>query len=267
MNVAMSRRISGPNARTSVLLRNRCMNLRIFAPPGPRPRAASAATAFLATLRIPEGPSAGKLLKLAPFQRKFIKGALRQDTSVAALSVGRGGAKSALAAALALGALLGVWDLQPRREVLLAARTRDQARIAWEYAAAFSRSLPVELQARLIFRRSPRLEIEYEGDGGHHYLRALAADAKARSARRAAAPRRPGCGRTRPRRLGQHDGRRRLLARDGPPRCVGPSRARLHCSPAARPMASPAAMSRWPTGPSLLFSGMRRCRWRHGWRR
>ena len=153
-------------------------DLRIFARPGARPRAASAATAFLASLRIPEGPNAGKLLKLAPFQRKFIKGALRQDTSVAVLSVGRGGAKSALAAALALGALLGIWDPQPRREVLLAARTRDQARIAWEYAAAFARSLPVEVQARLIFRRSPRLEIEFEGDGGHHYLRALAADAK-----------------------------------------------------------------------------------------
>jgi phage terminase large subunit-like protein len=34
------------------------------------------------------------------------------------------------------------------------------------------------VQAGLIFRRSPRLEIEYQGDGGNHVLRAVAADGK-----------------------------------------------------------------------------------------
>ena len=133
---------------------------------------------FLESLRIPEGPKAGQPMKLAPFQRRFVRGALDPDTSIAVLSIGRGNAKTALAAGLALGALLGRWDRQPKREILIAGRTRDQARIAWDFAAGFSRSLPEEDQAQLTFRRSPRLEIEYEGDGGGHVIRAIAADGK-----------------------------------------------------------------------------------------
>ncbi|HEY9537585.1 MAG TPA: terminase large subunit [Kiloniellaceae bacterium] len=133
---------------------------------------------FLESLRIPEGPRAGQRLKLGPFQRQFVKGALGEGISVAALSIGRGNAKSALSAGLALGSLLGKWDPQPRREIPIGARTRDQAAIAWQFAAGFARSLPEEEQSQLIFRRSPRLEIEYEGDGGGHVIRAIAADGK-----------------------------------------------------------------------------------------
>jgi phage terminase large subunit-like protein len=139
---------------------------------------AKKAIVFLQSLQIPEGPRAGKPLKLAPFQRKFVRGALKRNTAVAVLSVGRGNAKSALSAGLALGALLGEWDRQPRREVVIAARTRDQGKVAWDYAAGFAQSLPEAVQADLVFRRSPRLEIEYQGDGGGHVLRAIAADAK-----------------------------------------------------------------------------------------
>jgi phage terminase large subunit-like protein len=65
---------------------------------------------------------AGRPVKLAPFQKQFVKGELAADTSVAALSIGRGNAKDALSAGLALGSL-GTWDRQPRREILIAART------------------------------------------------------------------------------------------------------------------------------------------------
>lgn len=140
--------------------------------------AATKATRFLQSLRIPEGPNAGAPMKLAPFQRQFVTGALDPAVNVAVLSIGRGNAKTALSAGIALGALLGEWDRQPRREIVIAARTRDQARIAWDFAAGFARSLPVEIQGQLRFRRSPRLEIEFEGDGGGHYLRAIAADGK-----------------------------------------------------------------------------------------
>lgn len=133
---------------------------------------------FLQTLRIPEGPTAGAPLKLAPFQRQFVKGALDEAVNVAVLSIGRGNAKTALSAGIALGALLGEWDHQPKREILIAARTRDQAQIAWRFVAGFATSLPEEIQAQLIFRRSPRLEIEFTGDGGGHVLRAIAADGK-----------------------------------------------------------------------------------------
>lgn len=139
---------------------------------------ATKAIRFLETLAIPEGPLAGKRLKLAPFQRRFVKGALAPETDLAVLSVGRGNAKSALSAGLGLGALIGVWDRQPRRDIIIAARTRDQARVAWNFAAAFCTSLPEDMQRQIVFRRSPRLEISFEGDGGNHVLRAIAADGK-----------------------------------------------------------------------------------------
>lgn len=141
-------------------------------------KAATKAIRFLEGLEIPEGPRAGQRVKLAPFQKKFVRGALENGTSVAALSIGRGNAKTALSAGLALGSLLGEWDNQPRREILIAARTRDQARIGYEFAAGFARSLPDEIQKQITFRRSPRLEIEFEGDGGGHVIRAIAADGK-----------------------------------------------------------------------------------------
>lgn len=136
------------------------------------------ASKFLQSLEIPQGPLSGQLLQLAPFQKQFVKSALSDETSIAVLSIGRGNAKTALSSGLALGALLGVWDRQPQREILIAARTRDQARIAWDFVAGFARSLPDDLQKALTFRRSPRLEIEFEGDGGGHFLRAISADGK-----------------------------------------------------------------------------------------
>lgn len=139
---------------------------------------AAKAIAFVESLRVPEGPLAGKAVRLAPFQKQFIRGALAKDVSVGVLSVGRGNGKSAISAGLALGALLGIWDRQPRREILVAARTKDQARIAFDFVVGFMESLPDELRESLQIRRNPRLEIEYHGDGGDHLLRCLAADAK-----------------------------------------------------------------------------------------
>lgn len=138
---------------------------------------AAKAIRFLESLSVPEGTRAGRRLKLAQFQKSFVRGALAPNTTAAALSVGRGNGKSALSAGLALGELLGVWDKQPRREILLAARTRDQAQVAWNFAAGLSQSLPVEQQEQLKFRRGSKLEIEYAGDGGG-LLRVIAADGK-----------------------------------------------------------------------------------------
>ncbi len=133
---------------------------------------------FLQSLEIPEGPRACQRLKLAPFQRQFVTGALAPEIDIAALSVGRGNAKSALSAGIALGALTGAIDNQRNRDIIIAARTRDQARVAWNFAANFSRSLPEDQQRRLVFRRSPRLEIGFKDDNGEHVIRAIAADGK-----------------------------------------------------------------------------------------
>lgn len=139
---------------------------------------ATAAIRFLETLEVPQGPNAGKRIKLAPFQKAFVKGALAEGINTGVLSIGRGNGKSAVSAGIALGELLGVWDDQPARETILAARTRDQARIAWDFAAQFALGLPEDVQERLTFRRSPRLEIEYEDARGSHFLRAIAADGR-----------------------------------------------------------------------------------------
>lgn len=139
---------------------------------------ATQAIQFIESLCIPEGPKSGQPVKLAPFQKQFIRGALNEAINTAVLSIGRGNGKTALSAGLALGSLLGIWDSQPAREILIAARTRDQARIAWQFVAGFAQSLPDELQSQLIYRRAPRLEIEFTGDGGGHFLRAIAADGR-----------------------------------------------------------------------------------------
>jgi len=140
---------------------------------------ASAAIRFLERLRVPEGPRAGEPLRLAPFQRQFVGGALADNVSVAALSIGRGNAKTALSAGIGLGALLGkLGDKQPKREIVIGARTRDQGRIGWSFVEGLSRTLPTATRKALIFRRAPRLEIEFEGDGGGHVLRVIPADGK-----------------------------------------------------------------------------------------
>lgn len=133
---------------------------------------------FLQSLRVPQGKRAGKALKLAGFQKQFVRGAFARGTEVACLSIGRGNGKTALSAGICLGALLGEWDNQPEREILLAARTRDQAQIAWQFAQGFSRGLSDEIQCNMRFRASPRLEIEFDDGETSHILRVIASNGK-----------------------------------------------------------------------------------------
>lgn len=170
----------GPNAATFSDGGDRRTDLSFFAQGAELEAATPAERAiqFIQSLKVPEGPNAGKPVSLAPFQRQFIEGAMADTTANAILSIGRGNGKSAITAGLGLSGLLGVWDRQPRREIVAAARTRDQGRIIWDFVAGFAASLPLEIQRKLIFRRSPRLEIEFEGDGGGHILRVIAADGK-----------------------------------------------------------------------------------------
>lgn len=132
---------------------------------------------FLESLKIPEGPLAGKPLKLASFQKDFVRGALSPDNMVAVLSIGRGNAKTALSAGISLASLMGKIDEQPKREILLAARNRDQAKIAFNFLVGFIESLPAEEQELFNIRRGQRLEVEYSGNGGG-LARCIAADGK-----------------------------------------------------------------------------------------
>lgn len=134
---------------------------------------------FLRLLHVPEGKNAGKPLKLAAFQSKFIKGALAKKTMIGVLSIGRGNAKTALSGGVALAELVGALDVkpQPRREIIIAARNRDQARTAFNFVLGFIDGLPETDQDQFIIRRGSKLEVEFEGNGGG-LLRVIAADGK-----------------------------------------------------------------------------------------
>jgi phage terminase large subunit-like protein len=138
---------------------------------------AAAVIKFLETLKIPEGKQAGKRLRLAEFQKKFVRGALDPTNMIACLSIGRGNAKTALAAGISLCALTGVVDKQPKREIIFAARNRDQARIAFTFLVGFVESLPKREREKFIIRRGQRLEVEYSGNGGG-IARCIAADGR-----------------------------------------------------------------------------------------
>jgi hypothetical protein len=58
-------------------------------------------------LAVPDGPKASELVKLAPFQKQFDKGALAGCVNLAILSIWRGNAKTALWADIAPGAGMG----------------------------------------------------------------------------------------------------------------------------------------------------------------
>lgn len=96
---------------------------------------------------------------------------------VALLSIGRGNAKTALAAGIALGSLMGVWDDQPRREIIMAARNRDQAKTAFGFMVGFVAGLSEEEQELFTIRRGSRLEVEYNANGGG-LARCIAADGR-----------------------------------------------------------------------------------------
>jgi len=136
------------------------------------------AISFIEELSIPTGKLAGAPFRLAGFQRQFIAGALADDIQIGILCVGRGGGKTTLGAALALGGLMGVLDGQPKREVLLAARTLEQGRIAYQYVSALIESLTPEEQAKFVVLKNPRLEIRYEDGSGPHYLKVVASDGR-----------------------------------------------------------------------------------------
>lgn len=165
---------SGPNARKASGAGYRRLSVPLSLP---TPEKADLAIAFLETLKIPEGKKAGEPLKLAEFQRKFVRGALGDGVMVACLSIGRGNAKTALSAGLALGALKGVWDDQPKREILFAARNRDQAKTAFQFLVGFIEGLPEDEQEQFLIRRGSKLEVEYSGNGGG-LARCVAADGK-----------------------------------------------------------------------------------------
>lgn len=107
-------------------------------------------------LTVSQGPMAGQPVRLAGFQRQFIEGAFADGVNIACLSVGRGNGKTAVSAALAVTHLLGQWGGQPQREVVVAARTRDQAATCFNFCRSF-----IGEREDVKVRRGAALEIEF----------------------------------------------------------------------------------------------------------
>ena len=84
---------------------------------------------FLAELTISQGPQAGQLFQLMPWQRKFLRGAFSPGVQRAALTCGRANGKSGLVAAIATLYLTGPLAV-PRGEVVVLASSFGQARDA-----------------------------------------------------------------------------------------------------------------------------------------
>lgn len=164
----------GPNAGQIAQGRNRLPPFSFRADRGRGVTAATAAIRFIEdNLKIPTGPNAGEPMKLAPYMKTFIRGAMAKDVTIGVLSVARGNAKSAMSAAVAVAELFGIFNDQPRREILLAASKRDQAEVVWTYCLDLIRSMAPEVQRHINVRYSPKLEIELTGG---HKIRAIAAD-------------------------------------------------------------------------------------------
>lgn len=141
---------------------------------------ADKAIAAIERLPVPQGRLAGDPIKLAAYQRRFIEGALADNVTVGVWSIGRGNAKTATAAALAVTHLIGCWGVQPQREVVIAGRTKEQASTAFRFAQTFLDNLPDELVTfgKVQVREHPHFSLKIEADDGPHELKAISADGK-----------------------------------------------------------------------------------------
>lgn len=131
-------------------------------------------------LPVPQGRLAGDNIRLAEYQKRFIRGALADNVTVGCWSVGRGNSKTATAAALGLTHLIGCWDAQPQREVVIAGRTKDQAAIAFRFALTFLDNLPDDMVTfdKVQIREHPHFSLKLDAPDGPHELRAISADGK-----------------------------------------------------------------------------------------
>ncbi len=129
---------------------------------------------WMEQLRVTEGPLAGERLKLLPFQRKFVRGLLKN--SEAALTIARGGGKTTLAAALAACSTVGPLSV-PRAQTVIVASSLGQARIAFNHARWFMRPiLDADPQRYREIENSHECRLEDRQTGAS--LRALGSDPK-----------------------------------------------------------------------------------------
>ncbi|WP_425152905.1 terminase large subunit domain-containing protein [Candidatus Palauibacter sp.] len=133
---------------------------------------AKAVIKWLGALTITEGPRAGERFEVLPFQRRFVRGLVAN--AEAGLSVGRGGGKTTLAAALAACATAGPLAAV-RAQTIIVASSLGQARIAFNHARWFLRPIIERDPKRWrVIEHSHECRIEDRRTGTN--LRALGSD-------------------------------------------------------------------------------------------
>lgn len=129
----------------------------------------------LGRLIVSQGAGAGAPLKPLPWQRRFLRGALKPGRARAALSVARGNGKTTLAAAIGVAALVGPLA-RPRGETVIVASSFAQAKLAFDHARAFlAPALNGESRKRFRMQDSGNsASIEFRPTGAR--LRAIGSD-------------------------------------------------------------------------------------------
>jgi phage terminase large subunit-like protein len=124
---------------------------------------------------VPEGARVGQRIKLAPFQRKFIRAVYgnRKGTRKAYLSIARKNGKTALIACLVIAHLIGP-EAKQNSQIVSGAMSREQAAIVFSLCAKMIRLNPLlESKVRIIDSRK-----ELHGLKRNVVYRALAAEGK-----------------------------------------------------------------------------------------
>lgn len=96
---------------------------------------------FCETLAIPGGDLAGQRMRLADFQKAFIRDAFAPGVRLAILSMGRKGGKTALVGAIALAALVGP-ARRKNGQIIVGALAQKQASVLYRYARDMLQATP-----------------------------------------------------------------------------------------------------------------------------
>jgi phage terminase large subunit-like protein len=96
---------------------------------------------FCETLAIPGGDLAGQRMRLADFQKQFIRDAFAPGVRLAILSMGRKGGKTALVSAISCAALVGP-ARRKNGQIIVGALAQKQASVLYRYARDMLQATP-----------------------------------------------------------------------------------------------------------------------------
>lgn len=96
-----------------------------------------AIAAYLQEQKITQGRDIGKPFTLLPWQRRFLRGAFRDEVGEACLTMGRGGGKTTFIAGIGLAHLEADGVKQPGSEITIVASTVQQGQIIFDHCLRF----------------------------------------------------------------------------------------------------------------------------------